>query len=133
MKKKIVAVEKEEAKVISVSCKICHEEVTGGVLSSKGAICYGCAENIRSNNMAKKIAKEAVKEGKVKGKKAPKPVTLREKGIGPNLCINIPIIKENKELMDAIAVYREAYHVSMNNLLFVALAKFLGLKTIKLD
>lgn len=126
MKKKIEVA--EDKHIVGVECRLCHKNVTGGVLSIHGAICYGCADTIRSNNMVKKIAKA---EGKVKGKKAPKPVTLREKGIGPNLCINIPIIKENKELMDAIAVYREAYHISMNNLLFLALGRFLGLKNVK--
>ena len=129
MKKKIAVV--EDKHIVGVECRLCHKTVTGGVMSIHGAICYGCAEIIRSNNMAKKIAKEAVKEGKAKGKQAPKPVPLREKGIGPNLCINIPIIKENKELMDAIAVYREAYHISMNNLLFLARGRVLGLKDVK--
>ena len=127
MNKKTIGIA-NETKVTAVECNICHKFVTGGVLSSYGAICYGCADIIGSNNMTKKTT---VSKGIVKGKKAPKPLTLREKGIGPNLCINIPIVKENKKLMDAIATYRKAYHISMNNLLFLALGRFLGLKEIK--
>ena len=130
MKKNKTIEMEHSSTVVGIECKICHNSVTGGVLSVHGPICHGCAETIRRTNMEKKLAKN---EGKaVKGKKAPKPVTLREKGIGPNLCINIPIIKENKALIDGIGVFRTAYGISLNNLLFLALGRHLGI-TVKFN
>ena len=127
--KKEVTMEKPQQHL----CKLCQGELESGILSSKGLICYSCADTIKEKHMAKIRGEvEGVKGEKTKReKRAPKAVTLRERGIGPNLCINIPT-KDNEKLMDAIDVFRQGYKISLNNLLFVALGKYLKIK-VKLE
>lgn len=116
-----------------MECRLCNSNMKDGVLSIHGAICYSCADGLKNKGdttMTDENGKTVSVKGK-KGKKAPKPVTLRERGVGPNLCINIPMVKENEKLMDAIQTFKTAYHCSTNDLGMLALHKYLGVKTKK--